>query len=118
MILLVLNTELFSDLNTSDSRVKTMACCCFGYFLYDSFALIKHLGVLRAYDILIHHAIVFCKYFYKALKNSFLVNLYFLCHKNALIGGVCVGLAAELANITLNIRMIMKMSGRNPGNSR
>lgn len=63
MILLILNTELFSDLNTNDSRVKTMACCCFGYFLYDSFALIKHLGVIRAYDILIHHAIVFCKYF-------------------------------------------------------
>ena len=63
MVLLILNTELFSDLNTTDSRVKTMACCCFGYFLYDSFALIKHLGVIRAYDILIHHAIVFCEYF-------------------------------------------------------
>lgn len=103
-IILLTNTELFHDLNSYDKRVKNMACCCFGYFIYDSIALIKHLGVIRAYDILIHHAIVFG-------------NLYFLCYKEALIGGVCVGLAAELANITINIRMIMKMSGRNPGNS-
>ena len=83
-----------------------MASCCFGYILYDSFALAKQRGIVRAYDILLHHAIVFG-------------NLYFLCYQNALIGGLCVGLAfaLELANITLNIRMIKKMSGRNPGNS-
>ena len=62
MVLLLLNTELFADLNAHDQRVKSMACCCFGYFLYDSIALIKQLGVIRAYDILIHHAIVFGKY--------------------------------------------------------
>jgi len=41
-----------------------------------------------------------------------------LVYNKALIGGVVVGLANEMANITLNIRMVMKMSGRNPGNSR
>jgi len=105
VIILIRNPELFEHLENFDSRVKTMACCCFGYFIYDSLEIIKYLGFKKAWDILAHHAIVFG-------------NLYYLCHQRALVGGICVGLANELANITLNIRMIMKMSGRNPGNSR
>ena len=52
------------------------------------------------------------------LEHVILGNLYYLVYNKALIGGVVVGLANEMANITLNIRMVMKMSGRNPGNSR
>jgi hypothetical protein len=98
------NTDLFWDLNLFDARVQTMACCSFGYFIYDSFSMIKHNGLIQSYDIMLHHLIVFG-------------NLYYLVHNKALIGGVVVGLANEMANITLNIRMVMKMSGRNPGNS-
>jgi hypothetical protein len=39
-----------------------MGCCCFGYFIYDTIDLIKNIGVVQAYDILIHHAIVFGKF--------------------------------------------------------
>ena len=53
------NTDLFWDLNLYDSRVQTMACCSFGYFIYDSFSMIKHNGLIQSYDILLHHLIVF-----------------------------------------------------------
>ena len=56
------NTDLFWDLNLYDSRVQTMACCSFGYFIYDSFSMIKHNGLIQSYDILLHHLIVFGKH--------------------------------------------------------
>lgn len=104
LILIMQNPKLFTDCDTYDSRGVRMACCCFGYFLYDSIDLIKKLGFVKAHDILVHHAIVFG-------------NLSYLTHHGLLMGGVVTGLCNELANITLHIRMIVKMSGRNPENS-
>ena len=82
--------------------------------------MIKHNGLIQSYDILLHHLIVFGMETLTIFVRFILIsgNLYYLVYNKALIGGVVVGLANEMANITLNIRMVMKMSGRNPGNSR
>ncbi|CBY24532.1 unnamed protein product [Oikopleura dioica] len=105
VVLLIKNPSLFTDLNNYDDSVMRMACCSFGYFLYDSIDMIKGAGLRNSLDLLVHHAIVFG-------------HLFYLGHNKALVGGIAVGLAVELANITLHIRMILKMSGRNPQNSR
>jgi len=103
--ILVKKPNLFWDCNEYDEGVIRMASCCFGYFLYDSIDLIKEMGIVKAYDILIHHAIVFG-------------NLTYLAYNGVLVGGIVTGLSVEIANVTLHIRMILKMSGRNPANSR
>lgn len=102
--LLFRNPDLYHDLNTYDPRVIRMASCAFGYFLYDSIDMCKMAGFRKSLDLLTHHVIVFG-------------HLAYLAHNKALVGGICIGLGVELANVTLHIRMIMKMSGRNPINS-
>jgi len=34
-----------------------MCCCCIGYFLYDTVALINNIGVLKSWPMLLHHLI-------------------------------------------------------------
>ena len=76
------NTDLFWDLNLYDSRVQTMACCSFGYFIYDSFSMIKHNGLIQSYDILLHHLIVFGKLIILLKFLRVVLDAYYLSGKN------------------------------------
>lgn len=59
MCILIKKPMLFWDLNIYDEGAIRMACCCFGYFLYDGIDLINQIGLWKSKDILVHHAIVF-----------------------------------------------------------
>lgn len=59
VVLLIKNPSLFTDLNNYNDSVMRMACCSFGYFLYDSIDMIKGAGLRNSLDLLVHHAIVF-----------------------------------------------------------
>jgi hypothetical protein len=59
VVLLIKNPSLFTDLNNYDASVMRMACCSFGYFLYDAIDMIKGAGFSKSLDLLVHHAIVF-----------------------------------------------------------
>ena len=57
-------------------------------------------------------------FFFVFLLNRKSGNLTYLAYNGVLVGGIVTGLSVEIANVTLHIRMILKMSGRNPANSR
>ena len=59
-----------------------MACCSFGYFIYDSFSMIKHNGLIQSYDILLHHLIVFGKCNLIISHNLTLVQDAYSCSSN------------------------------------
>ena len=80
--------ELFWDCNNFDQGAIRMACCCFGYFLYDSIDLIQQVGIVKSYDLLIHHAIVFGKLFkvFFILIRNFILKLFNIFRKSDLSG--------------------------------
>ena len=86
--ILIKRPELFWDCNNFDQGAIRMACCCFGYFLYDSIDLIQQVGIVKSYDLLIHHAIVFGKLFkaFFILFRIFLLKLFNFFRKSDLFG--------------------------------